>query len=152
METNRDELVELASKVEGQAEEAEPELLIELSKEIEYRRDNVASMSRMLKGKILEEFGERVQRAFDESVEAAKVGQQKLTAIRARLDFHSGDSRQAVTSEGSPLWEGRLPMGAALPSAVRDSKEGPPPVRTRQIGGARVSGGQAGSADLANLL
>ncbi len=73
METNRYELIELAGKVEGQAEEAELGLLIELCEEIECRRDNVASMSRMLKGNIREEFGERAQRAFDESVEAARV-------------------------------------------------------------------------------
>ncbi len=78
METNRDKLVDLADKVEGRAaEEAESNLLIELGEEIEY---NVVSIARMLKGHIHEEFK-------DESVEAARVGQRKLDAFRARLEL-----------------------------------------------------------------
>jgi protein subunit release factor A len=81
METNRDKLVDLADKVEGRgAEEAESNLLIELGEEIEYSQDNVASIARMLKGNIHEEFK-------DESVEAARVGQRKLDAFRARLEL-----------------------------------------------------------------
>jgi ketopantoate reductase len=60
METNRDELINLADKVEGRAaDEMEPSLLIELGEEIEYRRDNVASIARLLKGNIHEELKER---------------------------------------------------------------------------------------------
>jgi hypothetical protein len=88
METNRDKLVDLADKVEGRgAEEAESNLLIELGEEIEYSQDNVASIARMLKGNIHEEFKEKAQRALDESVEAARVGQRKLDAFRARLEL-----------------------------------------------------------------
>jgi hypothetical protein len=102
METTRDKLIDLASKVESQTEEAELGLLIKLGEEIEYRRDNVASNPRILKGNLHEELGERAQIAFDESVDAAKVWQQKLNAIRARLDFHS------VNSEASS-YVGRQP-------------------------------------------
>jgi hypothetical protein len=74
METTGDELIDLAGKVGDRAEEAEPGLLIALSEEIEYKQDNVASKARMLKGNIHEELGERAQKAFDESVEAAEWG------------------------------------------------------------------------------
>ncbi len=93
METNRDELINLADRVEKQAaDETEPGPLIELGEKIEYRRDNVASIARMLKGDIHEELKERAQRASDESVEAAKAGQQRLDTFRARLEFHSFNS------------------------------------------------------------
>ncbi len=52
METTGDELIDLAGKVGDRAEKAEPGLLIALSEEIEYKRDNKASMARMLKGNI----------------------------------------------------------------------------------------------------
>jgi hypothetical protein len=50
METNCDELADLADRVEKQAiNETEPEPLIELGEEIEYRRENVANLAKMLK-------------------------------------------------------------------------------------------------------
>ncbi len=56
METNQDKLIDLADKVGRQAaDETEPGPLIELGEEIEYRRDNVASIARLLKGNIHEE-------------------------------------------------------------------------------------------------
>jgi hypothetical protein len=79
METNQDKLISLADKVEKQtAEEREPGPLIELGKEIEFRRDNVASIARMLKGNIHKELKERAQRALEKSVKVAKEGQQRL--------------------------------------------------------------------------
>jgi hypothetical protein len=70
METNCDELADLADRVEKQAiVETEPEPLIELGEEIEYRRE------KMLKGNIHEEFKERAQRALNESAKMAKEGQ-----------------------------------------------------------------------------
>ncbi len=63
MESNCDKLVDLADKVEKQAvSETEPEPLIELSEEIEYRRENVANLAKMLKENAPEEFKERSQR------------------------------------------------------------------------------------------
>ncbi len=80
--------------------------------EIEYRRDNVASLARLLKGNIHEELKERAQRALDESVEAAKVGQQRLDTFRVRLEFHSFDSE---AGREDPLRETkRLPREAIL--------------------------------------
>jgi light-regulated signal transduction histidine kinase (bacteriophytochrome) len=93
IETTLDELVVLASKVVGRTKDKERDMLIELGEEIEYKRNNVASLARMLKGNIQEELGERAQRALDESVKTAQTGQQKLDAIRARLKFRSIGSK-----------------------------------------------------------
>ncbi len=50
MESHCEELEDLADKVEKQAEsETEPEPLIELGEEIEYRRDNVVNLAQLLK-------------------------------------------------------------------------------------------------------
>jgi hypothetical protein len=110
METNQDELIDLADKVGRQADETEPGQLIELGEEIENRRDNVVSIARLLKGNIQEKLKERAQRALDESVEAAKVGQQRLDTFWGRLDFHSFDS-EAGSYGGRPPAGG---MEAAL--------------------------------------
>jgi hypothetical protein len=60
METNCDELISLADKVEKQAVvETEQGPLIELGEEITYRRDNVVNIAKLLKGNIHEEFKER---------------------------------------------------------------------------------------------
>ncbi len=72
-------------------------------------------MAQMLKGTIHEELGERAQRALDESVEAACTDQQKLDAIRARLEFHSIGS-EAGSYIGRP------------PARAREAvPKGPPP-------------------------
>ncbi len=62
----------------------------------------MASIARLLKGNIHEELKERAQRALDESVEAAMVGQQRVDTFQVRLEFHSFYSRLAgKTPEGS---------------------------------------------------
>jgi hypothetical protein len=49
MESHCDELVDLTDKVEKQAvSKTDPEPLIELGEEIEYRRDNVVNLAKML--------------------------------------------------------------------------------------------------------
>ncbi len=71
----------------------------------------MASIATMLKGNIHKELKERAQRALDESVEAAKVEQQRLDTLRARLEFHSFDS-EAGSYRGRTLvggCHGRLP-------------------------------------------
>ncbi len=150
METNRDELIDMTGKVEGQADETEPGLLIELGEEIEYRRDNLASMAKMLKGNIHEELGERAQRALDESMEVARVGQQKQDALRARLEFHSFDSKA-----GS--YAGTLPAREAAPGchppANNVGQQGAGSLsRPGPVEGGQAIGSQAGSTDLASLL
>ncbi len=93
METNCDELISLADRVEKQAAvETEPGLLIELGEEIVYRRENVANIAKLLKGNIHEEFKERAQRFLNESVKAAKEVQRKLDDFRTKLEFHSFNS------------------------------------------------------------
>jgi hypothetical protein len=102
METNCDELISLADRVDKQtATETEPEPLIELREEIEYRRENVANIAKLLKGDIHEEFKERAQRPLDESAKVAKEGRQKLDELQARLEFHSFDS-EAGSYKGHP--------------------------------------------------
>jgi hypothetical protein len=78
--------------------------------EIEYRRDNVANLARLLKGNIHEELKERAQRALDES--ATKVGQQRMDTFRVRLEFHSFDSEAG--REDLPRETKRLPREAIL--------------------------------------
>jgi hypothetical protein len=118
METNQDELIDLDDKMERKvADEMEPCPLIELGEEIEYRRDNVMSIARLLKGNIYDEFKERAQRALEESVEAVRVGQHKFDAFRARLEFHSFDLEAGSYGGRPPVRdretapEGRPPAG-----------------------------------------
>jgi hypothetical protein len=66
--------------------------LCELGKEVEYNRSNVVSMAQMVKGTVDEGLSKRAQRAFNESMEAAQVGQQRLDGLWTRLEFYSEDS------------------------------------------------------------
>jgi hypothetical protein len=62
MECHCEELESLANQVEKQAvNETEPEPLIELQEEMEYKKDNVVSLVQTLKDTILVEFKERAQ-------------------------------------------------------------------------------------------
>jgi hypothetical protein len=72
--------------------EAEPESLIKLREEIEYKRDNMVNLAQMLKENMPNEFKERAQRALQDSAKMAKEGQRKLGDLRARLEFRSFDS------------------------------------------------------------
>jgi hypothetical protein len=64
MESNYEELESLADQVEKQAtSEMEPELLIELEEEMEYKKDNMVSLAQALKETILVEFKERARQA-----------------------------------------------------------------------------------------
>ncbi len=73
MESHCDELVDLTDKVEKQAvSKTDPEPLIELGEEIEYRRDNVVNLAKILKEDVPEEFKEQAQRALNESAKMAK--------------------------------------------------------------------------------
>ncbi len=101
METNCDQLISLADRVEKQAAvETEPPL-IELGKEIEYRRDNVTNVAKLLKGNIYEEFKKRAWMSLDESVKAAKEGRRKLDDLRQNLSFTASIQKLAVI-EGTP--------------------------------------------------
>jgi DNA anti-recombination protein RmuC len=51
-----------------------------LGKEAEYNRSNVVSMAQMVKA-VDEGLSKRAQRAFDESMEAVRVGQQRLDGL-----------------------------------------------------------------------
>jgi hypothetical protein len=68
MESHCEELEGLADQVEKQAvSETEPEPLIELAEEMEYKKDNVVSLAQRLKDTIPVEFKERAQRAVQDS-------------------------------------------------------------------------------------
>ncbi len=67
-------------------------------------------MARMLKGNIHEDLGERAQRAFNESVEAARAGQQKLDAIWGDSTFIASTRRSAAMLGGPPQETGRPPQ------------------------------------------
>jgi hypothetical protein len=73
MESHCEELESLTNKVEKQAvSETEPEPLIELGEEIEYKKDNMVSLAQMLKDNIPHEFKESAQRTVQESIKMAK--------------------------------------------------------------------------------
>jgi hypothetical protein len=153
METNRDELIDLADKVERQAaDETEPSPLIELGEEIEYRWDNVVSIARLLKGNVHEEFKERAQRALDESVEAARVGKQRLDAFQARLEFHSFHSEAGSYGGRSPARGREAAPGGHPPNDNPGRQAGDTSFRAGPVGVNDTTCGQTGSADLATLL
>ncbi len=93
MESHCEELENLADQVEKHAvSETEPEPLIELEEEMEYKKDKVASLAQALKETIPIEFKERGQRAVQDSVKIARDGKRWLGDLRARLEFRSFDS------------------------------------------------------------
>jgi hypothetical protein len=93
MESHCEELESLADQVEKQAaSETEPEPLIELGEEMEYKKDNVVSLAQTLKDTTAE-FKERAQQAVQESAKIAREGRRKLGDLRARLEFRSFDSK-----------------------------------------------------------
>ncbi len=94
MESECEELEGLADQVEKQAvTETEPEPLIELSEEMEYKKGNVASLAQALKETIPAEFKERAQQAIQDSVKIAEEGRRRLGDLRAWLKFRSVDSK-----------------------------------------------------------
>jgi hypothetical protein len=65
MESQCEELESLADQMEKQAAtETEPEPLVELAEEMEYKKGNVASLAQALKETIPAEFKERAQQAI----------------------------------------------------------------------------------------
>jgi hypothetical protein len=118
MESECEELVSLADQVEKQAAtETEPEPLIELAEEMEYKKGNVASLAQALKETIPVEFKERVQQAIQDSVKIAEEGRRRLGDLRARLECRSADSEAGSYKGPMGLGAGagpgyRLPEGA----------------------------------------
>jgi hypothetical protein len=93
MKSHCEELESLAGQMERQAAaEMEPELLVELAEEMEYRKDNVASMAQALKETVPAEFKERAQQAIRDSAKMVEEGRRRLGDLRARLEFRSADS------------------------------------------------------------
>ncbi len=93
MESHCKELESLADQMEKQAAaETEPEPLVELAEEMEYKKENVASMAQALKETIPAEFKERAQQAIRDSAKIAEEGKRWLGDLRARLEFRSTDS------------------------------------------------------------
>ncbi len=92
MESRCEELESLADQVEKQAAtETEPEPLIELEEEMEYKKGNVASLAQALKETIPAEFKERAQQAMRDSAKIAEEGRRRLRDLLARLEFRSTD-------------------------------------------------------------
>ncbi len=141
MESHCEELEDLADKVKKQAvRETEPEPMIELGEEIEYRRDNMVNLAQMLKQDIPNEFKEPAQRALQESAKMAKEGQCKLGDLKARLEFRSFDSEAGSYRGPAPS------AGEAVPGSCPFSGN---PVG----GGARIGAGRSSiSTDVMALL
>jgi hypothetical protein len=70
MEASRDRLVALVNIVQDKTEEKDQDQLIDLGEEMDYSKDNVASMAHMIKGTVHEVLSKRSERALDESMEA----------------------------------------------------------------------------------
>ncbi len=101
MESHCEELKSLADQVEKQAaSETEPEPLIELEEEMEFKKDNMVSLAQTLKDSIPVEFKEQAQQAVQESAKIAREGKRKLGDLRAQLEFRSVDSEAG--SYGGP--------------------------------------------------
>jgi hypothetical protein len=94
-------------------------------------------MGQMIKKTTDEGLSRRAQRAFDESMEAAKLVQQKPESLRTRLEFHSVDSEAGSYLGGVP--RGGQETGGKL------AQEGPPARDAR--GGQAAGGGQQGGGD-----
>ncbi len=101
----------------------------------------------MPKGNIHKKLGERAQKALDESVEAARTGQQKESVLRARLEFHSVDS-EAGSYIGRPPARARevAPVGP-LPTGDEGQRGGSSFFRTGRVKGGQSEEGQVGSPD-----
>jgi hypothetical protein len=118
MESQCEELESLADQVEKQAAtETEPEPLIELAEEMEYKKGNVASLAQALKETIPAEFKERAKQAIRDSAKIAEEGRRRLGDLRARLEFRSTDSEAGSYRGPMGLVAGagpeyRLPVGA----------------------------------------
>ncbi len=121
MESQCEELESLADQVEKQTvTETEPEPLIELAEEMEYKKGNeprATSLAQALKETIPAEFKERVQQAIRDSAKIAEEGRRRLGDLRARLEFRSADSEagsykgpMGPVAGGGP--EYCLPVGA----------------------------------------
>jgi hypothetical protein len=133
MESHCEELENLADQVEKQAvSETEPEPLIELKEEMEYKKDNVVSLAQALKETIPVEFKERAQGAVQDSAKIAREGKRGLGDLRARLEFRSFDSkagsyRGPVESAMEAGPESR-PLSGALERGRRSGEGSPPAV------------------------
>ncbi len=79
------------------ATETEPELLIELAEEMEYKKGNVASRAQALKETIPAEFKERAQQAIRDSAKLAKEGRRRLGDLRPGSNSAARTPKQAVT-------------------------------------------------------
>jgi hypothetical protein len=96
--------------------------------------------------------GERAQRTFDESVEAARAGQQKLNALWARLDFHSFDSEAGSYVGWHPARDKEAAPGGCPPVSTAGQQGEGYLFRSERAEGGQAGSSQAGSADLASLL
>ncbi len=108
MESQCEELESLADQVEKQAvTETEPEPLIELEEEMEYKKGNVVSLAQALKETIPAEFKERAQQAIWDSAKIAEEGKRQLPPrfkrewVAYRETYHS-----VVNDDLAALWEG----------------------------------------------
>jgi hypothetical protein len=170
MEASRDRLVALVDTVQDKMEGKDQDQLIDLGEEVEYNKDNIASIAQMIKGTVNEGLSKR---PFDESMEAAKLGWQKLEVLQTRLEFHSvdlevgsylgGATRGGQEAGGNPAWErppawgtseGQAAGGGRLEGSVlyfRAEQEGG---FRHMVGGGPTQGqgGQQGPVDLAGLL
>jgi hypothetical protein len=131
MESHCEELESLADQVKKQAvTETEPEPLIELEEDMEYKKDNVVSLAQALKETVPAEFKERAQQAILDSAKIAREGKHRLGDLWARLEFRSLDS-EAGSYKGpvGPMAEAgpetRLLTGA--PERGRRTGEGSAP-------------------------
>jgi hypothetical protein len=156
MEASKDKLVVLVNTVQDDTEEKDQAHLDELGEEVEYNRSNVVSMAQMVKGTADEGRSKRAQKALNESMEAARIGQQRPDGLRTRLEFYSGDSEAGSYVGGATrggregakgaTWEQPLVMGGGRDQPgggsfyFRSGQDGEPSLR-REVGPCRSGRG-----------
>jgi hypothetical protein len=124
IEASQDKLVALVDTMQDDTEEKDQGQLIELGEAVEYNRSNVVSIAQMVKGTADEGLGKRAQEAFDEFMEAAWTGKQKLDGLRTRLKFYSGESEAGSYVGGATRGGREGTRGAALEQPQTTRGEG----------------------------
>jgi hypothetical protein len=128
MEASRDKLVALVDTVHDETEEKDQDQLNDLGEEVEYNKSHMTSIAQMVKGTVDKGLSKRAQRAFDEFMEVARIGQQMLEVIQMRLDFYSRESE----------------AGSYLGGATRGGREGARGATLEQPPALDARGGQPG--------
>ncbi len=97
----RDKLVAFINTVHDETEEKDQDQDNDLGEEVLYNKSNVAIIAQMVKGTIDKGLSKRAQKAFNKSMEVARIGQQKLEGLWTRLEKSEAGSYRGGAAQGS---------------------------------------------------